>query len=157
MSALTIRLGSRHRRLGYATFGLLWTSGVLWLLLHYFFRVDGDFGPEAHPLEAWSLRLHGLMAMLALVAVGSLATNHVRLAWKRRKNLRTGLAMLAMTVWLGASGYALYYFVSEANEAWLPLTHWIAGLALPLAGWVHVRRGRRRPPRRAHRQAAHPA
>lgn len=156
MSALTIRLGTRHRRLIYATFVLLWTSGALWLAFHYFLRVEGDFGPEAHPLEAWWLRLHGLMAMLALVAVGSLATNHVRLAWKRGKNLRTGLPMLAMTAWLAASGYTLYYFASEANEAWLPLTHWIAGLALPLAGLVHVREGRRRPARATHRKPAHP-
>lgn len=154
MSALTIRLGARHRRLTYATFALLWTSGALWLAFHYFLRVEGDFGPEAHPLEAWWLRLHGLMAMLALVAVGSLATNHVRLAWKRGKNLGTGLPMLAMTAWLAASGYALYYFASEANEAWLPLTHWIAGLAVPLAGLVHVRQGRRRPARAMHRKPA---
>lgn len=148
MSALTIRLGSRHRRVAYATFALLWASGASWLLFHYFFRVEGDFGPEAHPLEAWWLRLHGLMAMFALVAVGSLATNHIRLAWKRRKNLGTGLAMLAATGWLGASGYALYYFASEANEAWLPLTHWVAGLALPLAAFLHIRRGRRKPARK---------
>lgn len=154
MSALTIRLGTRHRRLTYATFALLWTSGAVWLAFHYFLRVEGDFGPEAHPLEAWWLRLHGLMAMLALVAVGSLATNHVRLAWKRGKNLRTGLPMLAMTAWLAASGYALYYFASEANEAWLPLTHWIAGLAVPLAGLVHVREGRRRPAHAMHRKPA---
>lgn len=155
MSALTIRLGSRHRRAAYATFGLLWASGALWLLFHYFFRVEGNFGPEAHPLESWWLRLHGLMAMFALVALGSLATNHVRLAWKRRKNLRTGLAMLAMTAWLAVTGYALYYFVSEVNEAWLPLTHWIPGLALPLAGLIHIRRGRRRPARAMRRTPAH--
>lgn len=155
MSALTIRLGSRHRRATYATFGLLWASGALWLLFHYFFRLEGDFGPEAHPLESWWLRLHGLMAMLALVALGSLAINHVRLAWNRRKNLRTGLAMVAMTGWLALTGYALYYFASEANEAWLPLTHWIPGLALPLAGLVHIRRGRRRPRRAARGYPAH--
>ena len=144
MSAPIIRLGSRHKRLAYAAFGLLWASGALWLLFHYFFRTEGDFGLEAHPLEAWWLRLHGLMAMLALVATGSLATNHMRLAWSRRKNLRTGLPMLAMTAWLAATGYAMYYFASDDNAAWLPLLHWIAGLALP--GWlsVHVLAGRRR-------------
>lgn len=151
MSAPIIRLGSRHKRLAYAAFTLLWTSGALWLLFHYFFRVEGDFGPTAHPLEAWWLRLHGLMAMLALLAIGSLATHHMRLAWSRRKNLRTGLPMLVLTAWLAATGYALYYFASDDNAAWLPLLHWIAGLALP--GWlsIHVLAGRQRPRRAAAR------
>jgi hypothetical protein len=147
MSAPIIRLGSRHKRLAYAAFGLLWASGALWLLFHYFFRTEGDFGPEAHPLEAWWLRLHGLMAMLTLVAIGSLATHHVRLAWNRRKNLRTGLPMLAMTAWLAATGYALYYFSSDDNAAWLPLLHWAAGLALPGLLSIHVLAGRQRSPR----------
>ncbi|MFZ3042905.1 MAG: hypothetical protein WA108_14150 [Thiobacillus sp.] len=147
MSAPIIRLGSRHKRLAYAAFLLVWASGALWLLFHYFFRVEGDFGPEAHPLEAWWLRLHGLMAMLTLVAIGSLATHHIRLAWNRRKNLRTGLPMLAMAAWLAATGYALYYFSSDDNAAWLPLLHWAAGLALPGLLSIHVLAGRQRSPR----------
>lgn len=156
MSALTIRLGSGHKRVAYATFGLLWASGALWLLFHYFLRTEGAFGAEAHPFEVWWLRLHGLMAMLALVAIGSLATNHMRLAWNRRKNLGTGLSMLAISAWLAVTGYALYYFASEANETWLPLTHWIAGLALPAAGLIHIRSGGRRPGRVRPRNPARP-
>lgn len=151
MSAPIIRLGSRHKRLAYAAFALLWTSGALWLLFHHFLRIEGDFGPEAHPLEAWWLRLHGLMAMLALLAIGSLATNHMRLAWNRRKNLRTGLPMLVLTAWLAATGYALYYFSSDDNAAWLPLLHWITGLALPAGLSIHVLAGRQHPRRAAPR------
>ncbi len=144
MNLPIIRLGSRHKRLAYSAFAMLWMSGALWLLFHHFLATEGDFGPKAHPLEAWWLRLHGLMAMLALVAIGSLVTNHMRLAWDRRKNLHTGLPMLALTTWLAATGYALYYFSSDDNAAWLPLLHWLVGLALP--GWlsVHVLAGRPR-------------
>ena len=114
---------------------------------------ESHFGPEVHPLEAWWLRLHGLMAMAALALGGSLAPNHMRPAWNRRKNMRSGVPMLALTVWLAASGYALYYFSTDDNAAWLPLLHWIAGLALPVILVVHIRIGRRRAPRavkRAH-------
>ena len=144
MSKAIIRLGPRHKSSLYAGFALLWLSGALWLTFHYFLRVEGEFGPEAHPLEAWWLRLHGLMAMLALALAGSLAPNHIRLAWNRRRNHRSGLPMLALTVWLAATGYALYYFSSDDNAAWLPPLHWIAGLALPLLLGLHIRLGRRR-------------
>ncbi len=164
MSKAVIRLGPRHKKSLYAGFALLWLSGALWLAFHYFLRTEGAFGPEAHPLEAWWLRLHGLMAMAALVLAGSLAPNHIRLAWNRRRNHRSGLPMLALTVWLAGTGYALYYFPSDDNAAWLPLLHWIAGLALPLLLGLHIRLGRRRalpaiaqPPHPQHRHAVAPS
>lgn len=139
-----IRLGNRHKRTLYAVILTLWTSGALWLLFHYFLRVEGDFGEVAHPLEGWWLRLHGLMAFVSLVAIGSVLPIHAGRAWKRNKNRRSGLAIKAYFLWLALSGYALYYFISETNEAWLPLMHWIAGLAMPLAGLTHIHLGRRR-------------
>jgi len=159
-----IRLGAHHKRVLYGIVLALWGSGALWLLFHYFLRVPGDFGDAAHPLEAWWLRLHGLMGFVSLVAIGSVLPIHARRAWQlnknrrsglihaRRawqlnKNRRSGLVMKVWLLWLALTGYALYYFLSESNEAWLPLAHWIAGLALPLAGLLHIRLGRRRAPR----------
>lgn len=142
-----IRLGARHKRALYGIVLALWGSGALWLLFHYFLRVPGDFGDAAHPLEAWWLRLHGLMGFVSLVAIGSVLPIHARRAWQLNKNRRSGLVMKVWLLWLALTGYALYYFLSESNEAWLPLAHWIAGLALPLAGLLHIRLGRRRAPR----------
>ena len=153
---LPIRFGPRHKRTLYAVFLALWGSGALWLLFHYFLRVPGEFGDSAHPLESWWLRLHGLAAFASLVAIGSVLPVHARRGWQLRRNHRTGVAMKLWLLLLAATGYALYYFASEANDAWLPLTHWIAGLALPLAGLIHIRRGRRRPGRVLRRSPAHP-
>jgi hypothetical protein len=147
MSHAVIRLGSRHKNLLYAGLVLLWASGALWLMFHYFFQSEGDFGPQPHLLEKWWLRLHGLAGMLALILLGSLLPNHMKLAWKRRKNRRTGLPMLAGWGWLAATGYALYYFSSDANAAWLPLLHWCFGLALPAFLIIHIRHARKRPKR----------
>lgn len=141
-----IRMGARHKRALYWIVFALWGSGALWLLFHYFLRVAGDFGDAAHPLETWWLRLHGLMAFASLVAIGSVLPIHARRAWQINKNRRSGLAMKVYLLWLALTGYALYYFLAESNEAWLPLAHWIAGLALPLAGLLHIRLGRRRAP-----------
>ncbi|MEQ1667736.1 MAG: hypothetical protein ABL868_04715 [Sulfuriferula sp.] len=139
-----IRFPKPHKNALYAAFVLLWLSGALWLVFHYFLRVDGEFGVAAHPLEIWWLRLHGLLAFIMLVAVGSVLPIHVRRAWHLRKNRLTGLVMSTVLLWLALTGYALYYFSSDENEAWLPLLHWIVGLALPLMLIVHIWRGRHR-------------
>ena len=67
-----IRLSARHRRVVYASFSILWLSGVLWLLFHYFLQRTGTFGNEPHALEPWWLRLHGLAMMVMLITAGSL-------------------------------------------------------------------------------------
>jgi hypothetical protein len=139
---LPIRFGNRHKRMLYAVFALLWLSGALWLVFHFYLRVPGEFGEVAHPLEKWWLRLHGLMGFASLVAVGSVLPIHVRRAWHLRKNRATGLFTKSIFLWLAATGYALYYFSSDANESWLPPLHWVVGLSLPLMLMVHIRRGR---------------
>lgn len=141
---MPIRFGRRHKHALYAAFYLAWGSGALWLLFHYFLRVEGEFGDSAHPMEIASLRLHGLAAFASLVAMGSVLPVHAKRAWELRRNRHTGVAMKASIAWLAASGYALYYFAPETHEAWLPVAHWATGLALPLAIAVHVSRGRRR-------------
>lgn len=142
----TIRFSRFHRQTLYAVFTLLWASGALWLVFHYSLRLPGEFGDRAHPMEIWWLRLHGLIVFAMLVAVGSVLPVHARQAWKLKRNRITGLAMKIIFLWLAGTGYALYYFASDENQAWLALLHWVVGLALPLMMVFHVRRGHRRPP-----------
>ena len=139
---LTLRFGKLHRQLLYWVMAMVWLSGVLWLGFHYFLRVAGEFGATPHPLEIWWLRLHGLTAFAILIALGSVLPVHVRRAWQLKKNRMTGLLMGLVLVWLSLTGYALYYFSSDANESWLPLLHWLVGLTLPLALVLHIQRGR---------------
>ncbi len=141
---MPIRFSRRHRFAIYAAFGALWASGGLWLVFHYFLRVQGPFGPEPHALEPWWLRAHGLAFMASLLAIGSVLAHHVGRAWQLRRNRGMGAALTGTAAWMAGTGYALYYFSSDANAAWLPLLHWVPGLALPLVLLAHVRRGRRR-------------
>lgn len=142
-----LRLSRSHERWTYGIVALLWGSGVLWLLFHYFAQVDGRFGPRPHPLQAWWLRLHGLAMMLALATFGSVFVHHVRRAWQLKRNRRAGGVLAVCGLWLTATGYALYYFADDGNAAWLPLLHWIPGLLLPIALAAHIVVGRRRPAR----------
>jgi len=139
-----IRLGIQHRRVVYASFSVLWLSGVLWLLFHYFLQRPGNFGNEPHVLESWWLRLHGLAMMATLVTAGSMVVHHARRAWQLQKNRLLGALLSGVLLWLAVSGYTLYYFSSDDNQAWLPLLHWVPGLALPVALALHIRRGQKR-------------
>lgn len=141
---MPIRLAASHKRFLYSIFSLLWLSGTLWLLFHYFMRVPGEFGITPHPAEVWWLRLHGLMVFAVLVALGSVLPVHARRAWQLHKNRSSGLLMKALFLWLALSGYALYYFASDSNENWLPLFHWGAGICVPLLLALHIRQGRQR-------------
>lgn len=144
-----VRLGSAHSRWLYAAFILLWLSGVAWILFHYFMQVSGDFGPRPHPLQQWWLRLHGLAAMLSLVALGTVLPNHVRGAWTLARNRMAGAGLILILIWLVITGYALYYLAGAVSQDLLSLLHWIPGLLLPPALWLHIRRGRGCPGGRA--------
>lgn len=139
-----IRLSKHHKRWLYSVFSLLWLSGSLWLVSHYFMRVQGEFGEAPHPLEIWWLRLHGLVVFAALLTLGSVLPTHAHRAWQLKKNRHSGLFMKILFLWLAMTGYALYYFADTENTDWLPLLHWIVGLSLPLMLVFHIRHGRMR-------------
>lgn len=143
-----IRLSAPHRRWLAGVFGLLWVSGALWLLFHYFLRTQGEFGPRPHVLEGWWLRLHALAAFTALVVIGTVLPVHVQRAWHLKKNRSSGLAIKSVLAWLAFTGYALYYFADPETRPWLPWLHWVAGLAIPVLFVWHIELGRRATARR---------
>ena len=60
------------KKLLYPTLILLALSGTAWIAAHYFMLIEGEYGPEKHPLEIWSLRLHGLAGFITLLCLGML-------------------------------------------------------------------------------------
>ena len=137
-----MRLSRGHLRWVYWSSVLLFATGALWLLFHYFVRVHGEFGDRPHALEIWWLRLHGAAAMLTLLVLGSLVPIHVRRGWHQRKNLLAGAILGTLAVTLIASGYALYYFGGEDVRPWISALHWLIGLSAPLVLTWHIWRGR---------------
>lgn len=137
------RLGPQHRLWLTISFSLLFLSGALWLVFHYFFSVKTDFGEGPHPLQQWWLKLHGLTAMAALVIFGSLLLGHIRRAWQHHQNRISGSSMVALMMWLTLTGYALYYFGGEESRPIISAAHCIIGIAaLPLLV-LHIASGRR--------------
>ena len=138
----SIRLGPWHQGAVYGATAALAVSGIIWLVLHYFLAVPGEYGPQIHPLEPWMLRLHGAAAMAGLIIYGSLLPVHIRRAWSIRRNIVLGIGLVAIMLLLTITGYLLYYSGDENTRPVISAVHWILGLAVPaLLAW-HIVSGR---------------
>jgi hypothetical protein len=137
-----IRLGSRHQGAVYGATAVLALSGIVWLVAHYFLSVEGEYGPQIHPLEPWMLKVHGAAAMATLIAYGSLLPVHVRRAWAIRRNILLGAGLVAVMLLLTVTGYLLYYAGGENTRPIISAVHWILGLAVPAVLAWHVVSGR---------------
>jgi cation transport ATPase len=132
-----LRTGGRCS-LGVTLFALV-GSGLAWLGAHYA-RAD-DLARIAQ--EALAMKVHGAAAMAMLVALGAMAAAHARPAWRARRNRTTGIAVVVAFAFLAATGYALYYLVSDETRPPVSLLHWTVGIALAAMLPVHVALGRR--------------
>lgn len=140
---INLRLERWHRYCVYGACSWLLVTGVLWLLAHWFMRAPGEFGAAVHPLEPWSMKLHGAGAMLLLFFIGSLLNGHIRRALKTGRNLSSGWSMIALLLALTVSGYGLYYFAGEDSRPLWSLLHWAIGLGLPGLLVAHIALGRK--------------
>ncbi len=115
-----MRLSVRFQTTLYLVVAMLLITGVAWL------AVDRAVWPET---ATYLLRLHGGAAMAMLVVLGALLPLHVRIGWRRGRNLVSGIAMLASNGILVLTAFGLYYAGSDA------------GLALPVLVGGHVALG----------------
>jgi hypothetical protein len=144
------RLSAWQRACLFGSGALLLMTGVAWLVVHYGFGAGA--GELPHPLEAWSLRLHGLAAFAALFVLGALAAVHIPAGWRMTARHRhahqrgTGLAMCVLAGVLVATGYLLYYFAPDTLRPGLGWIHAGAGIAISPLFLVHRRRKSRLSP-----------
>ena len=127
----------------YGVLGATWGSGILWLVVHYFFASQGEFGPEPHPLERWSLALHGAGAFATLLLGGWLWKAHVAPWWDSPNRRRSGIVLIVLGAVLIVSGYLLYYASGDALRDLIGKLHWIVGVLLALPVLVHALRSSR--------------
>lgn len=145
----SLALPKWHEWLVYLSVGLLTLTGVAWLLLDRFGKVEGEFGPEQNPALPWLLAGHGVVAYLFLVVAAMLVPVHIRLGWNAFRNRVSGLFIVTTGLFLALTGLLLYYASAEGLRGATSSLHWIIGLGLPIALVVHVVRGKgSQPPKR---------
>jgi hypothetical protein len=138
----SIRLSRGHEAWLYAVGALLSATGLLWLAFHYFVTVEAQFGPRAHPLETWWLKLHGAASFTWLFLLGTVALWHSWRAWQARRNRLSGAVFAAANALLVSTGYLLYYAGGEGLRGAVSVLHWVAGLVFAVLLVWHVLSGR---------------
>lgn len=133
----SIRLPKAQRWLTYLALVAVAISGVVWWLSHDLLQWGWMLA------ERRLLISHGIAAAATLVIVGGLLPLHIRLAWRIRRNLSSGIATLAVMTLLAATGLLLYYG-GEDWRNWVRWAHIGTGLIAALAIPVHVWLGRRK-------------
>ncbi len=139
---LAIRLSRIHQAWIIGAFAVLLLSGIAWLVLDQWFAVASEFGVHKHPAQAWMMKLHGGVAMLMLIVLGTVLPGHVKKAWQRGNNLVLGVLLLGLFAVLIGSAYALYYFSDENSRQMISLVHWALGIALAPVLVAHIVIGR---------------
>jgi len=97
-------------------------TGIAYLLGHEFHVERTILGK--HSVLMW----HGITAMVATIALGSVLPFHLKAGLKSRKKLWSGLSQLAFLAALLISGALLYYGPEEIRDQTIT-THWMIGLA----------------------------
>ena len=133
-----VRLPNWQRRAIYAVVAALVLTGLAWWLLD---MNRGENG--AGSTQVWSLRVHGMAAMLGLVFFGSLLSSHIRIAWAVNRNRLLGATLAGLTITLALTGYGLYYLGGEMSRSVTSWLHLVFGITLPFVLWLHIVRGRR--------------
>lgn len=118
------RLHPALRALIYVVLLVLVATGVLW---------------ELDLERALLMKIHGAAAMASLILLGGLLARHVPAGWTARANRTSGAALLAASLWLITSGYALYYSGSDVLRSFASQTHFWVGVAFVVAFGLHKR------------------
>jgi len=113
--------------------------------------IEGDFGPEKHPLQFPTLQLHGASAFLMMMSFGAMLAAHLPASWKTKRSRNIGITLASVVGLQMIGGYCLYYLSGEDIRQWISWFHLSLGVSLPLILSSHVVVGRRS--RRARRSA----
>lgn len=106
-------------------------TGLMYLLGHQFQIQRAAIG--THNI----LVAHGIAAMLATLAIGSVLPFHLKAGYKSKKQWWSGFSQLGFLAVLLISGALLYYGPEEIRDSVID-THWIVGLLFFTIFMVHA-------------------
>lgn len=105
-------------------------TGTAYLLGHEFHIERAILGSRS--VLAW----HGITALLATMALGSVLPFHLKAGFKSKRKLLSGFSQLGFLLSLLISGALLYYGSADIRES-VVLAHWVIGLVFFVVFLIH--------------------
>jgi len=96
-------------------------SGTVYLIGHEFQIQRTMFG------NRYILAAHGIFAILASLALGSVLSFHIKAGIQSKKKWLSGFSQLSFLVTLLITGSLLYYGPAQIRDG-VVMTHWVSGL-----------------------------
>ena len=106
-------------------------SGSLYLIGHEFQIHRSTFGNHT------VLAIHGIFAMIATLALGSVLPFHLKAGLKSKKKWFSGFSQLSFLAILLTTGGLLYYGPAQIRDS-VVFTHWVVGLLFFLIFLLHA-------------------
>jgi hypothetical protein len=106
-------------------------TGIIYLLGHEFNIYKALLGQ--HSILAW----HGICAILATMALGSVLSVHIKAGFHSKRKRISGFSQLGLLLLLCGSGLLLYYGPENLRDATI-FTHWVAGNILLVVFLIHT-------------------
>ena len=120
-------------------FAALFITGVLLTPTSLDLRLEWDvpwrLGADWHIAVAAT---HTAVAFVMLMLLGALLGIHARAGLRRRRNVYSGLALVAIMAVLMATAVGIYYLGDEQMAMMTALTHLAVGLGAPLLFGYHA-------------------
>lgn len=138
MKLISLRIPVLYRRFFYGFLALSLCSGVLFFIFNHWVEIEGEFGPQKHPLQAVFIRVHGAAAFFMLMSFGALLAAHIPYGWKSTRSRKSGIFIGALAFLQILLGYLLYYLANESIRQYTSYVHILFGLVMPLALYLHL-------------------
>lgn len=126
----------------YLFLGICWISGIAFFIFNNWINVEGEFGPEKHPLQYKVLITHGFSAFIMLMLLGSVFTNHIPMGWKTKRLRKAGIALTSFATIQIITALFLYYMTDDYRNI-VEYIHLICGSTLPVVLLIHIILGKR--------------
>lgn len=143
MKLISLRIPVIYRRFFYSFLALSLCSGVMFFIFNQWVEVEGEYGPQKHPLQAVLIRVHGAAAFFMLMSFGALLAAHIPYGWKSKRSRKSGIFMSTLVFLQILLGYLLYYLANESIRQYTSYVHIFFGFVMPLALYLHLRQRKR--------------
>ncbi|MBI1882889.1 MAG: DUF4405 domain-containing protein [Chlamydiae bacterium] len=136
-----MKIPKKQRSILYISLIILFLSGAIWWGANFLIKPETEIDSFIYTSRSLSLEIHGGVAMVVLMVLGSLIPNHILKSWRAKLNRRSGVLLITVFVLLILTGYFLYY-ADENLRNFSSTLHLVLGFLLPFFVIGHILRSR---------------